>query len=120
MMGLWVHNDLCTYAMGLRSQGQTWGTRKAAKDLAQSRGSSPRHPELPLGQQLPPQPSPSPSLLYTSAEKSKENSKSLNVFFHQFSSTFGVSAAAFSPQQLFLSAEKELICGLLPPVFRWK
>lgn len=48
----------------------------------------------------PPRPSAALPLSLTSlhiSKNSEENSKVLNVFFHQFSSTFGVSAAAFSP-----------------------
>ena len=109
--------DLCPCEMGLRSWADADGAPgRQQRTPARGRGSpahrrcraggpapitrsSPRGRRLPprLSPLAPPQPSCSPRLLYTSAKKARKIAKALNVFFHQFSSTFGVSAAAFSP-----------------------
>lgn len=114
---------MCTWVEGVSRMRDTGG---AAKDEVGSRESR-SFPWDWLSPLAPPHPSRSPQLLYTSAkkkkkkEKARKNSKkALNEFFHQFSSAFGVSAAAFSPDSCSSPLKKELICGLLPPVFRWK
>lgn len=107
---------LCTCVMSLRSQSDT-GHREGSKGPQHEAGAPQHMASAAWGVQpsspgaipwdssslpgSPPSPLHSPPALsdfFTHQQKkSEENSEGLNVVFHQFSSTFGVSAAAFSP-----------------------